>query len=225
MFNNNPSTFNIITKSALIGIIGAVIGMKRDEAKQIDFYKNVSANLFYSVKLNTPFKKGFWNEYSLNFMNMINKQSDATRPLRSPKNSERLYNIDYEIFIMYNENINIFIENFIQNIKNKQSVFTPYLGMANMFCDINFKNTHLYKEENGIFETESFVTNLIDKSDDITYYNNIYTDNMPTLCNSLFVHDFDKYKQIYFNGSGKNELINGEGLFYKIEDGRCIEFI
>jgi len=220
--NNNPSTFNIITKPALIGMIAASNGLKRTECKDIKFYKNISEELKYTVILKNKFNKGFWNEYAENFQNKIDK---IDRILYSPKNSERLYNINYEIKLFYDKNkdINRFINNFIENIKNNNHIYPLYLGMANMFCNIKYLNLEDINDEsfNGEFETKGFVTNLI-HSDEEDYYEKIIVDNVPTLCLDNFVHSREDYKEIYFHENGG--FIKGKGKYYKLNN-ECYEFV
>ena len=47
--NNNPLTHDLITKTALIGLIGAVLGIERKEMKAK--FPELSENLLYSVQL------------------------------------------------------------------------------------------------------------------------------------------------------------------------------
>ena len=218
--NNNPSTFSIIPKSALIGIIGAVIGLDRKIMKDSNLYKTFSEGIKYSVKLNKQFKIKSWSEYGYNH---YNKCTDG-KSVYSPQTSERLVDIDYDIHILYNQKsieISNFIDNFKKNIIDKKSVFSPYLGMANFLADINFISAEEDIVENsGEFITDGFCTDLIanDKQD----YSNINTEDIPTLCKSFLSHDLKSYKTIYFHNLGKT--IEAKGSYYNLQSG-CYEFI
>src|SRR6056297_3608756 len=67
--NNNPLTHDFITKTALIGIIGAVCGVERNNMKQI--FPQLSDDLLYSVQLLKPIKKISWGFTSRTAINPI----------------------------------------------------------------------------------------------------------------------------------------------------------
>lgn len=56
--NNNPLSHDLITKTALIGMIGAVLGIGREDMKSK--FPQLSDNLLYGVQLLNPVKKISW---------------------------------------------------------------------------------------------------------------------------------------------------------------------
>jgi CRISPR-associated Cas5-like protein len=56
--NNNPLTHDFITKTALIGLIGAVLGKERTEMRPL--FPQLSDDILYGLKLLKPVKKESW---------------------------------------------------------------------------------------------------------------------------------------------------------------------
>lgn len=217
--NNNPSSFYIIPKSAVIGLISGIIGLDREFMKTNNMYKILTEKLKYSVKLCSEFKIKSWSEYSYNHGNIV--QSD--RPLYTPGKFERLIDVNYDIYLLYDDNdkdISILLYNFVENIKNNSFVFPPYLGMANFMADVSFINQYIPSPCNGDFETKAICTNL--KMIETQPFENIRTDDIPTLSISYLAHDNNSYKTIYFHD--KCESLKAEGNYYQVGE-EAIEFI
>lgn len=216
--NNNPSTFYIMPKSALIGMIAAVIGLDREFMKTNNLYKVLSDKLKYCIKLRSPFKIKYHSEYGYNHANQGNG-----RPINTPSKSERLVDINYDIYVMYDDNdadVNALLQNFVDNIKTKSFVFPPYMGMANFHVDINYINTYDSQPCNGRFTTSGICTNII--ANDEQPYANIRTDDIPTQNIAYLGHDNKSYKTIYFHDSCGS--LEAEGNYYLI-DQEALEFI
>src|SRR5437870_4797115 len=56
--NNNPLTHDFITKTALIGLIGAVLGIDREQMRPL--FPVLSEDLRYGVALESPVWKQSW---------------------------------------------------------------------------------------------------------------------------------------------------------------------
>jgi len=218
--NNNSSTFHIIPKSALIGLICGIIGLDREFMKNNNMYKILSEKLKYNIILCSPFQKKIWKEYKYNHANIIQKED---RPRYSPSFYEKLVNINYNVYLLYDDNdieLQKILYNFITNIKNNVYVFPPYMGMRNFMCDIKYINEFIPTKNNGDFITKGFCTNFNIQKDIST--NDIIYDDIPTLNTSYLAFDNNSYKKIYFNGNCGN--INANGIYYKIEN-ELLEFI
>lgn len=220
--NNNPSTFNIMPKSAVIGLIGAVIGLDKEFMKVNNYYKLFTEKIKYSIELCSPFKIKYWSEYAYNHSNM----EQSGRTLYSPIISERLVDIDYNIYLLYDESdidLNTYLNNFITNVKNKESVYFPYLGMVNFQADLEYIGEYTnIKLKNGEFITNSICTNLVYDDENLPF-EFIRTDEIPTLSNSYLSHNKASYKRIFFHEEGRE--LKAEGDYYVINDNKNVEFI
>lgn len=216
--NNTPSTFDIIPKSNVLGIILATLGIERKDAK--DLYEKFTKQFKYSVHLNSKLNKKYWSEYSYNLNNEFKQKG---RQIYSPNNTERLVDIDYNIYILYDDNSEFatIIADFIQMIKLNLSIFPTYSGMA------NFKNKLMFIsesndpiEKNGEFKTNCFCTKLNYNNYNLNNLKYICYDNIP-ISNSNYL-SYNEYKTINFHYNG--EYIDAIGNYFLIENN-AIEFI
>lgn len=217
--NNNSSTFCIMPKSALIGIICAVIGVDKEFMKSNNLYKFLTEKIKYSIKLKKPFQVKYWSEYGYNHGNLIKPD----RPMHTPSKFERLVDVSYDVFVLYEENdcdVKKILDNFVTNIKDEQFVFPLYMGMANFPAEINYIGSYDVNPRNGSFETLAICTNVV--FDESQPFEHMRTDDVPTLSNSYLAHDMKSYKTIYFNDNC--EKIKALGNYYEIENEN-IEFI
>ena len=88
--NNNPLTHSLITKTALIGIIGAVVGIERKEMKR--WFPVLSESLAYSVRLNAPLRKESVSMYMVNFDNYFKKPANKISETYGVYQKPGLYN-------------------------------------------------------------------------------------------------------------------------------------
>ncbi len=216
--NNNPSTFSIIPKSAVVGIISAIIGLERNFMVENNMYKELTEKLRYSVKLCSPFHIKYWSEYGYNHRNLASK-----RPNYNPTKFERLVDVNYNVYILYNTDdtdLNALIGNFIDYIKKNVHVFHPFMGMANCPIKTTYIGEYDAQPHNGEFKTSTFCTSLV-MSDDQPF-EDIRTDNLPTRCNSYLSFDNESYKTIYFND--KCGTLQAKGNYHQVGD-ESVEFI
>ena len=216
--NNNHLTFSIIPKPTLMGIIGAVIGMERKTMEETNAYPILTKNIKYAVVLKKPFEKKFWSEYAYNNKNAID---GASKPSYTPAYFERIYNVDYDIYLLYdneNNDISNILNNFVDNIKNNSSVFPVYMGMANFFADIEYINTFNAPEpKNGEFSANCIVENIALSEDQPFDY--IRTDKIPVESVGRIAYNHKNYKTIYFHDNcgtfkaiGQYYTVNNQNL-------------
>ena len=218
--NNNPETYAIIPKSALVGMMCANVGHDRDLMKSEHMYSVMTNELEYSLILNTPFKKASWSEYSYNHLNV-----DNARPNYTPGRSERLYDVNYTVYIKYNTNssevVTSTITNFIDNVKSGVSMYPMCMGMSNMPCDVAFVDDFALDEiKIGEFITCGVCTNIISSNDQ--EYDVIGTDMLPTKSLDFLTMDKSSVKRIYFHENCGKLISSGE---HYVIGSKCIEFI
>jgi CRISPR-associated protein Cas5h len=204
-FNNNEITYSFIPKTALIGMIGAVTGINRNDMNEK--YWNI---LMKDLKYNLVFKKKRLTKnlsfYQTNFDNLTQKN----RPLKSPKSSEYLKNIDWDIYLLIDEkksdssSVEIF-DKFVHFIKNDISIYPPKMGRNECNATIEYLDYFddvKYSENVEEFDTIGFVKKLITSTSlSISKETNIYLE------------------QYFHKGSDKNlEKINKVDLIF-CDDG------
>jgi len=218
--NNNPSTFHVMPKSAMVGMICAIIGLDRDFMKENNIYKILTEKLRYSIRLRSEFQIKYWSEYGYNHGNIIQGKD---RPIYTPSKFERLVNVNYDIYVMYDDNdadITLLLHNFVKNIKADEFIFPPYMGMANFPADLTYIGEFEPQAYNGKFSTNCICTELI--VDESQPFEHIRTDDIPTLSVSYLAHDRNSYKTIYFHD--KCGSLKAEGNYYLVGE-EAVEFM
>ena len=120
--NNNPLTHDFITKTALIGMIGAVLGKNRNDMNKL--FPILSESLLYGVKLLNPVKKISWGFTS----------STAINPTKqgSPKYFEFLETPKFKIMLALKmDKSDLIFHDFKKSLINERSLYAPVLGWHN----------------------------------------------------------------------------------------------
>jgi CRISPR-associated protein Cas5h len=82
--NNNPLTHDFVTKTALIGLIGAVLGKERDEMKQL--FPQLSEDFLYGVSVKNSVKKESWSFTLRKVVDILDKAPKQMEFLKKPEN-------------------------------------------------------------------------------------------------------------------------------------------
>ena len=186
--NNNPLSHDLITKTALIGIIGAVLGIERQEMKTV--FPVLSDNLLYGVQLMNSVKKVSWG--------FTSKTAINPSAAGSPKYFEFLKNPQYKITLALknNESEDIF-ERFLKAIKSEEAVYNPVLGWHNCPANLEFISEGKIEElENETFSTTSFVSAC--HKPEMSGEFRVGFDKLPTYQNDDFWNLPEKYVQIVY---------------------------
>ena len=205
--NNNPLSHDLITKTALIGLIGAVLGVEREEMKSK--FPQLSDNLLYGVQLLHPVKKISWGFTS----------KTAIRPTAegTPKYFEFLKDPKFLVSIaLLNEaSIDIF-ENFKIAVKDETAEYTPILGWHNCPAILKLESEGEFSEiKEGNFVTQGFVLAEEHIPKVITGEFRIGFDKMPTLQNDDFWNIPEKYKNVIYPDCPHSISVEGKYYEYK----------
>lgn len=210
--NNNPLTHDLLTKTALIGLIGAVLGIERQPMREK--FPKFSEDFLYSVSLLNPVKKVSWGFSSRTAINPVNPGS--------PKYFEFLKNPHFKVSLALKEDRSILEFNaFIQALKTEECVYTPVLGWHNCPANLKFLNEGTFsKLQNGKFETQSFV-----KPDGVKLSFEkefrVGFDKLPTYQTNDFWNKPDRYREIIYPDYPNS--LNAEGLFYEYQTEKIKE--
>ena len=203
--NNNPLSHDLITKTALIGLIGAVLGIEREMMK--NKFPQLSGDLLYGVQLLHPVKKVSWGFTS---RTAISPTAEGT-----PKYFEFLKDPKFLVSIaLLNENSNDDFEKFKTAIKNETAEYTPVLGLHNCPAVLKWVSEGEFSEiDEGDFETYGFVLAGEHKPKFPTGNFRVGFDKMPTFQNNDFWNLPDKYKNVIY--PDHPHPISVEGKFYE----------
>jgi CRISPR-associated protein Cas5 subtype I-B len=207
--NNNPLSHDFITKTALLGLIGAVIGIERDEMKKM--FPQLSDDLLYGVQLLNPVKKISWGFTSRTAI-------EPTAP-GNPKYFEFLRNPAFKVCIALKSGRSESIyEHFKQSVKVEESVYTPVLGWHNCPADLRFIAEGIFTTiADGEFDTFGFTEtpprhNPVVK--DLKF--RIGFEKVPTYQNDDFWNFPDKYIQVIYPDAPHSFKARGEHFEFSV---------
>lgn len=204
--NNNPLTHDLIPKTALLGLIGAVLGIERLEMKSL--FPQFSEDFRYGVQLLKPLRKESWGFTSRKAINPT--------AAGSPKYFEFLRNPDFKVTLaLRKERSQRYFSQFLQSVREETSVYTPVLGWHNCPAEVQFvSDGNIAGSEEGEFETQGFVT-----SDQHTLKNTdaefrIGLDKLPTYQDDDFWNWPERYQLIMYPDCEQSLRVKGTYYTY-----------
>lgn len=214
--NNNPLSHDFITKTALIGIIGAVLGIERKPMKEV--FPLLSENLRYGVCINNAVQKQSWGFTLRSLTEIIDK--DSKRPSKAPKQMEFIKHPDYEIVLGLIDKADIKAEElfrqFVKAIKCQKACYTPVLGLHNCPAELGFINEgKLEYQTKGSFRTKGFVSSKHEPDISDLVDLRIGFEKIPTYQNNDFWNLPEKYVQVVYPSEGKSITVSGEHYDYE----------
>ena len=125
----SASSYSFPTRTAILGMIGAILGIERKaRAEHLKYLKDLNV----AVSLEKPVQK---MRFPLNYQS-IKESKRIQIPLEVIKNSS--YLIFVEEFELY--------EKLKTYLKNKETVFTPYLGISEFIASLEYIGEYELKE-------------------------------------------------------------------------------
>ncbi len=199
--NNNPLTHDFITKTAFIGMIGAVLGIERAEMKKV--FPRLSEDLCYGVQIHSAVKKESWSFKLRYASNLFEKRPVQMEFLKNPR---------YTVAVgLLNERSASFFNQFVAAAQASEALFTPVLGLHNCPANLSLVSTGEFHLGEGEFKTKSFITEkqkLIRVSELGNF--RIGVERVPTYQNDDFWNLPDKYVRVFYPSEDKEVLASGE---------------
>jgi len=203
--NNNPLTHSFITKTALIGLIGAVIGKERDEMREL--FPQLSNDFLYGVEVVNPVKKESWGFTMRKAVNVLDKAPKHLEFLKFPK-----FLVSIALLDKNSENI---FNTFIQRVKREEACFTPVLGLHNCPANLNLISEGEFSElKSGEFRAKCFVSTKHTLNLDETKQFHIGLEKIPSYQNNNFWNLPEKYVDVVYPSEGKEITVIGEHYEY-----------
>jgi len=161
----SPLTYSIPTRSAIIGILGAILGIER-EISMGKFKEGVTSvseifsknNASIAVQLINPVKK-----VNIAF-NLLDTEKTASSffniKQRTQIEYELLKNPCFRLFIQIDDSAQF--EKLVRNVEENSTHFTPYLGLSQFTSTVDFKG--LTKFERLVTEEFTEVVTAVNMS-------------------------------------------------------------
>jgi CRISPR-associated protein Cas5h len=205
--NLNPLSHDFITKTALIGLIGAVIGCDRQTMKPL--FQQLSEDLLYGVQVKNVLNKQSWG---------FTYRSVSSDTHKAPKQMEVIKNPNYIVVLgLVNERSKLYFDTFLEYLENEMAVYEPILGIHNCPAELRFLQSGMFIEkESSIFETKGFVTSSHKPIVDSHSAFRMGFDKIPTFQNDDFWNLPEKYVQVIYPSDGN--VMKVEGSCYEFSD-------
>jgi CRISPR-associated protein Cas5 subtype I-B len=207
--NNNPLSHDLINKTALIGLIGAVLGVERQEMKHL--FPQLSDDLLYGVQLLNPVKKISWG--------FTSKTAINPTAAGSPKYFEFLKEPKFLVTLALKDNRSEKeFDNFGDAIQKSEAIYPPVLGWHNCPANLEWKSKGEFSEaKEGDFDTNGFVV-AGEYQPKINGAFRIGFDKMPTYQNDDFWNLPEKYKNVIYPDCPHSLSVKGKYYEYSSSD-------
>lgn len=213
--NNNPLTHDFITKTALVGLIGAVLGKNRKEMTEL--FPVLTSRFIYGVQVLNDVKK-----FSFGFSSRKLGGSSKGEQ-RSRKRMEILKDPNYKIALALKDTgAETFFDEFVFAVKNSIAAYTPVFGIHNCPANIESKTIlegNFIEKESGEdeFETNSFVALNYQELAKVTQTKHFHIgiDRIPTYQKD-FYNPLDKYVTVAYPSNGN--VVKAKGKFFEFDD-------
>jgi len=151
----SPLSYSIPTRTAIVGILGAILGMEREIRDGVypegaepvqEFFSKERSDM--AVQIIRPVKK---ENIGFNLINTKTSFYDLTRAGRTQIEFELVKDVHYRIYLAMADEQKF--EELSEPIRNKRHHFTPYLGLAQFTAQVDFVQRATAREisSNGEF--------------------------------------------------------------------------
>ena len=201
---NNPLSHDLMPKTALIGLIGAVLGIERKNMRPL--FPVLSEDLLYNIQLLRPIIK---EPVGLTSWKAVIKPKNE----KAPKRFEMIKNPAFLVTLaLYNEKSSLYFIDFVHAVRNGESVYPPVLGIHNCPASLSFLSEGVVSDiKEGEYVTRGFVV-ANQFVPDITP-GRIGFDKLPTFQNDDFWNLPDRYVQVVY--PEYPQQLKGRGTYRK----------
>ncbi len=198
---SSPVTFSIIPPTAVLGIIGAIIGLSRED----NYYLKVlnEAKTSIAIKINKPIKKTRLG------INLINTKGNYWVPKQRREGARTQLKYEFIKDISYRLYVNIQDEKLftklVEMVKAHKSFYTVSLGLSELLADIKFIGVEEFNEKamcDEFVEINSIVPVKAIKEDGIKLEGNFFLkERVPIAMDDNRVVNF--YEELLIEMTGK----------------------
>ncbi|MBU0464667.1 MAG: CRISPR-associated protein Cas5 [Proteobacteria bacterium] len=208
--NNNPLTHDFITKTALTGMIGAVLGKEREDMRPL--FPQLSEDLLYGVQIINPVKKESWGFTLRKAVNLMEKAPKQMEFLKFPKFS-------ISISLLHGRS-QVLFDQFLKALKQSEASYTPVLGLHNCPANLIFVTEGQFStKQNGQFKTKGIVSKKHTLNIEETREFRIGFERVPTFQNDDFWNLPEKYVEVLYPSEDREITVSGD--YYQYSDGEC----
>lgn len=219
---SSPLTFSIPPRTSLCGLIGAIVGLGKDE--YLNYFSKKDANI--GLRLLHPVKK---TRLGINLINtkgnywtLVKKSGHEPR---TQIRTEFLKDPKFRLYVSHaDEKIHKTLR---ENLTQHKSVFTPCLGLSELLCNFSYVGEfNLSERETNETEINSVVpiSGLVQKRDSIEFEpdKKYFKEKLPMEMTPDRV--VTEYGEVIYEADG-NTIKTVPKKFWEIENGERIIFL
>lgn len=213
--NNNALTHDFLTKTALIGLIGAVLGIERNKMRSL--FPILSTQLKYGVRINKIVKKESWAFTLRNVFRQNNSDGKAPRPM------EFLRDPDFTVMIAVMEDVEPEIAEiatrFASAIRNSEAQYTPVLGLHNCPAELIWISEGITTSADGEYRTKGFCLRDHRPASTNGVPFRLGFERVPTFQTEDWVSPPEHYREVVYPSNGAE--IAATGQHYRSDSGEA----
>ncbi len=146
-------TYDFPPRTAIVGMIAAILGWGNQENHYLPFFDNFNV----AVEILNPIQKRM-----MTFKNLNTKKSASSANILTI--TEMLYKPSYRLYISWENSKMSVLKN---NVANKESFYTPYLGTASNIAKIDYVGDFSFEWVKP--ETDIIISSVVPKIDKIIF--------------------------------------------------------
>lgn len=213
--NNNPLTHDFLTKTALIGMIGAVLGKDREAMRPL--FPQLSDDLKYGVMLENPVKKQTW---AFTLRRFAAGRSNLEVTGLSPRPFELLKDPCFRVAIaLAEERSRAEFEAFARLVANSETYFDPVLGLHNCPAEISLLGRGAVEASEGDFRTAGFVPRTLKPHPDMSAAFRVGFERLPAYQNADMWNPPERYIEVVYMDASpgvERPYLQGRGEHYRM---------
>jgi CRISPR-associated protein Cas5 subtype I-B len=208
--NNNPLTHDFITKTALLGLIGAVLGVERQQMRAL--FPQWSEDLLYGVQVLGTVKKESW---SFTMREVANQNNKAPRPMELLKSPDFLVALASR-----NGRSDEALQRFASFVEKSFACYTPVLGLHNCAAELEFRGTGEFIPQSGAYTTKGFAPRSHNLDKERIDFNDfrLGLESIPTHQNNDFWNNPKNYVEVCYTDEDR-EIALQNGEYFQFSNG------
>jgi CRISPR-associated protein Cas5h len=156
----SPLTYSIPTRTAIAGILGAILGMERELRDGVfpegaepvqEFFSKERSDI--AVQIMCPMKK---ENIGFNLINTKMSFYDLTKARRTQIEFELVKDVHYRVYLAMEDKTKF--EELSERIVHKRHHFTPYLGLAQFTAQVDFVQKATARQVQGNSDFAEIIT-------------------------------------------------------------------
>lgn len=209
--NNNPLTHDFITKTAVIGMIGAVLGIERPDMRLL--IPILSQNLLYGVQVNGVVQKESWA------FTMRNASRPNDPAEKAPRQMEFLREPDFTVALALQNDLSVDIfDRFAEAVSRSEACFTPVLGLHNCPAELEMLESGFFLPEQGAYRSTGFVLRTHRPSEDFNIFQfRLGFERIPTSQDDNWWNQPANYSDVIYPSNGAEIAVTGD--FFRFTSG------